>query len=252
MQAATGKVASSTCVPRGRDWTLEVIVRRIASVAAGLLVICALAAPAVASPEFVAPAKAQRGPIATQANAGASVALALLQRLGNYTANRNAGNGFGQFLMQLGYGDADAARLDAIDSTLRDIKGELKGLNDKVDAVNEKVNNGNCNDRRENAALVRSQTEEAWGRIGSTVNKAWKELRNPAEQEELSRTLVDQIKDEFKTTTPGGAVRHIHDSLVGTAGSPNMIDVCGVAYQEANGDFITSTIRGRVVSLVDY
>lgn len=224
--------------------------RRSASLVAGVLVICALAAPAVASAEFAAPAKARRGPIATQANV--SVALFLLGKLGNYTANQNAGSGFGQFLMQLGFGNADARRLDAIESTLKEVNVQLTALNEKVDDLKRRFDNLVCKRAQDTAALVRSQTKAAWEAIGATVEKAKKALRNKPEQERLSKELVAKIKEEFKTTTPRGAVIHIHDALVGTAGSSSMIDDCGFAYQEANGDFITPTIRERVESLVDY
>ena len=226
--------------------------QRNAWLATGLIIVLSLAAPAVASPEFVAPAKADSGPIAKQADVAGSAASFLLQRLGSYVANKNAGNGFGQFLMSLGLGNADARGLDAIESTLKDIKTQLTELTDKVDELHKKIDNLNCNRAQDTAALVRSQIKAAWGFIGTTVDKAKKALRNTAEQERLGKDLVAEIENEFRTTTPNAAVIHINDALVGTGGSSGMIDTCGFAYQEANGDFITPTIRERVESLVDY
>lgn len=226
--------------------------RRLTALVAGVLAVCALATPAVASAKLTAPAKARRGPIAAQADIGGSVASFLLKSLGNYVAKRNAGNGFGQMLMQLGLGDASAAGLEAIESTLKRVDSQLSELNEKVNDLNRKVDNLVCRRAQDTAALVRSQTKAAWEDIAPTVAKAKRAVRDRPEQKRLGEELVAKIKEEFKTTSPRGAVIHINDSLVGTGGSSSMIDDCGFAYQEANGNFVTPTIRERVTSLVDY
>jgi hypothetical protein len=249
--------AVTVCSP-GREWILEVSVRRIASVGAGLLVICALSASAAASPDFVAQAKADAGPVATQADVAGSVASFLLVRLGNYAANKNAGNGFGQFLMQLGLGQADARELNAIEDTLKAVNVQLQALNDKVDGVQKAINNLVCKGAFDTSALVRSQIKAAWEEIGTTVTDARNALRirsekeRTAKQELLGKELAANINKEFRSTSPRGAVIHIHDALVGEGGRSGMIDDCGFAYQEATGDFITPTIRERVEQLVAY
>ena len=225
---------------------------------AAVIVVCALASPAVASSAVARPAVVDGGPIATQADVTGAAASFLLQRLGNYVANQNAGNGFGQFLMNLGLGNADARGLQDIEDSLKDVNGQLKTLNDKVDDLNQKVNAQICKDSQNTAALVRSQIKAGWEAIGTTVTDARDALRirdvtqRKTKQEQLGKDLVANIENEFRSTSPRAAVIHIHDVLVGQGGASGMIDDCGFAYQAANGDFITPQIRERIESLVDY
>ncbi|HUE28586.1 MAG TPA: hypothetical protein VMP89_17565 [Solirubrobacteraceae bacterium] len=226
--------------------------RRIASVLAAVLAGCALAAPAVASPEFAARANTYRGPVAKQANAGASVALFVLQRLGNLAANQNAGNGLGQFLMQLGFGDASASKLDDIRSTLNEIDGKLDNLEKSVAALGLRAAQNNCGRSQDRLADAQANAETAWNYIGDRVADAKKALANKAEQRSLSKKLVEQINDAFKSASLASTVTLIHNSLVGTRVLSSIINDCGIYYEEAGGDFISPRLRDEVASLVEY
>jgi len=191
-------------------------------------------------------------PAATQADAGVSVALSVLQKLGNFTANQNADNGFGQLLMQLGLGDASAAKLDAIQSTLNQINAKLDALQTSITELRGRVENLNCNRSQDRDAVAQAAIETAWKSFGKTVTDAKAYIGNGAQQQRLSQKLVASIADEFRQSSPAGAVTLIHNSLIGTAGLSSMIADCGVAYQEAAGGLITSELHDRVALLVDY
>ena len=181
-----------------------------------------------------------------------SVALFVLQRLGNFTANQAAGNGFGQFLMQLGFGDASAAKLDEIQSTLNEINSKLDALQKSVAELRARVENLNCNRSQDKPAVAEAAIENVWKSFDRTVADAKTQLANKPEQQKLSKKLIDRINDEFRQLSPAGAVTLIHNTLLGTTGSSSMIADCGVAYQEASGNFITSQLHDRVAVLVDY
>jgi len=223
--------------------------RRVASFLSVGLTVCLLGLAGGASAVRAHP---RVEPTATQADAGTSLALSVLKGLGSFTADKNAGNGFGQFLMQLGLGDANAVKLDEIQATLKEINSKLDALQASVAELRGRVENLNCNRSQDRTAVAEAEIETAWKSFGKTVTDARAALGDRAQQKKLNDKLVASIDDEFRQSSPAGAVTLVHNSLVGTAGLSSMIADCGVAYQEASGNLITSELHDRVALLVDY
>jgi hypothetical protein len=203
------------------------------------LVVCVLAVPA-STPARPTATQAGAGaePIATQADAAVSVGLFVLQRLANYTANQNAGNDFGQFLIQLGFGHATDARLDQIRATLEEING-------KVEALQRSISHLGCAVQKASLTKDRSAIENAWNRILITANKAKGESK--PQQQQLQKDLrKDLLELDFAGTSPGQAATSIHNTLY-----EEMITDCGKAIEDKT-EFITYALRNDVTTFVNF
>lgn len=217
--------------------------RRIVAVVAGLLVVCVLAGPVQARPE------PSGGPVATQAGAAVTAGLFVLNKLGNYTANKNASNSFGQFLMQLGLGDASAAKLDAIQLTLNEINVKVEKLQRTVEAS---ASETQCKAAQASLTSVKSTIKTAWTRVGTTVKAALANVKDKAEQERLGKGLVNTLKTSFPRATTGEAVTDVHDTLVGAGVAvASMIRDCGLAIQKSK-ELVSYKLHDVMVELLDY
>ncbi len=212
----------------------------------------AFAAAVLAAGVLAAPAGAQPQPRAREAGAGASVALFAVQKLGDLAANQNAGNGFGQFLMQMGFGDANAAKLEEIQATLREINTKLDAIQRSLNQIKARVEKGNCESVQLSLGSIQAAVQLAWMSFNSAVSEAKNEVGNVAEQQLTAQRLQAKIREAFVGTSPALAVLRIHDALAGTGGSPSMIDNCGVAYQEASGEFVSAHLHEEVSAKVNY
>ena len=232
--------------------------RRIAVVVAALLIVGVLAAPVAAQAR---PEPAARAALAPRAIPGPAITVGLfvLDKLANLTANETGGTGFGKFLMTLGFGDANAAALASIQSTLNEINMKLDAIQASVNRIEAAVHAGLCKQDQAKLSLTETAIKQAWKIIGTTVDEAKAKLNEPVAerktgQEKLGADLIAAIKNEFRVTSLGGAVTQVHDALVGTPGSggQGMIQACGLAYQKKAGDFLDYRLQDEVASLVGY
>lgn len=174
----------------------------------------------------------------------------VLNHLGAFAACQNAGNGFGQFLTALGFGDANGAALAQIQQTLNIINAKLDALKNSVDEIRTAVEKARCENIQTSLGETQAAIKEAWKRFGEATTAA--RGADSATQKQVAKDLREGIQAEFAGTTPGRAATRIHDALEGTPGSPSMIAVCGVAFQQSAGDFVSLSLYDQVVAMTNY
>jgi len=231
-----------TALVAGADaMRLEVDIRRVVAVmVAGAFLGCVLAAPA----------SARADPIASQSDEATSAALFVLQKLGNYGANSNAGNSFGQLLIQLGLGNASLPRLLEIEAALNRIGAQLTRINQRLDQLDARVAQLSCQNSVEGLGDNLAAITNAWSKVGEQIGTANDGLDSNREVE-LSRELKTEIAEALKGRSAGTIMVRIHQALMGIGRFPSLIDNCGEAFEKLTR-FVTSTLRDQVVGLVDF
>ena len=221
---------------------LEVVIRRVvAVVVAGALFGCVLAVPASARAE----------PIASQAGEATSAALFVLQKLGNYGANSNAGNSFGRLLISLGLGNASLPALQEIQRSLQQIGAELTRINQRLDTLNAAAARLSCQSSQHGLRTGVAAITNAWSKITGTLGADAKHHLAPDQEIPQSNELKHEIAVALGGQSPGTIMNDIHLALVGTPVEAATIDYCGHALEKA-GRFVTSALRDQVVALVDW